>query len=334
MFDRLFNKKKKYVSCEWLEYGIDFDLGVYGSNLKTCCYLSAPGGGNLMYIEGYKGEKVDWVKLFKLRDKYRNIQRSGKTIPQCLGCVFLKEKEWEKSNIITHVIFDHWTHCNCKCSYCYTEEDKKSYNNLKTYNVLPVVKDMLQKNVLKPGGAIGFGGGEPTMLYEFEELIELLLDRGFSNIRVPSSGLKYSPIIEKGISSGALTVVVSIDSATSETYKTIKQIDGFDIVCENIKKYGSFQKKPVNVISKYILIPSVNDTIEEIDKWLDFNKQNNILSIVIDIENSWMNKIRNNPNSHAFDLIEYVLGKSKELGFVRCDVCDRAQHLLKERRPT
>lgn len=63
---------------------------------------------------------------------------------------------------------------------------------------------MLEKNILKPGGAIGFGGGEPTILEEFEELISILLDKGFTNIRVPSSGIKYSEIIEKGISKGQL----------------------------------------------------------------------------------------------------------------------------------
>lgn len=325
-----FKKTKKYVSCQWVEYGIDFDLGVYGSNIKMCCYLSAPGGGNTMLIKDYKGEKIDWRNFFELKNKYRDIQRSGKTIPECSGCVFLEEKEWIQKDEINHVIFDHWTNCNCKCTYCYTEEDKALYNNLKTYNVLPIIKDMLAKKILKPGGAIGFGGGEPTMLDEFEELINLLLEKGFTNIRVPSSAIKYSSIIEKGIAAKQLTVVVSVDSGSRETYKTIKQLDMYDKVCENLKKYAQAQTESGNVISKYIIIPGINDNIEEIDNWLKFNIENNISSIVIDIENSWLQKNRNNQDLQVYNLIEYVRKKASEMNIQKCDICDRALHLLKE----
>ncbi len=330
-WDKIFKKSKKYVSCPWIEYGLDFDLGVYGSNLKLCCYLSAPGGGNAFLIKDYYGEKIDWKKLFSLRKKYRKIQQSGKTVPECVGCVFLEEKEWEQVDEVRHIVFDHWTHCNCKCTYCYTEDDKQMYNSLKPYNVLPIIKDMLDKKILKPGGAIGFGGGEPTMLQEFDELIDLLLDNGFTNIRVPSSALKYSNIIEKGISSGQLTVVVSVDSGSAHTYKKIKQIDAYKLVCENLINYSKAQKEYGSVISKYILIPEVNDTVEEINSWLDFNKENNILSIVIDIENSWLERLKSQPEHKVFELIEYVQKRSLELGFVRCDIADRAAHLLKER---
>lgn len=328
--DRFFKKTKRYTSCEWIEYGMDFDLGVYGSNLKICCYLSAPGGGNTKLIENYKGEKIDWREFFKLKNKYKKIQESGKTIPACKGCVFLEERDWFQKDEITHIVFDHWTHCNCKCIYCYTEEDKALYNSLKTYNVLPIIKDMLDKNILKPGGAIGFGGGEPTMLDEFDELITLLLEKKFINIRVPSSAIKYSPIIEKGIASKQLTVVVSVDSGSRETYNKIKQLDLYDKVCENIKKYSNAQVEPGYVISKYIIIPGINDNTEEIDRWLKFNQENNISYVVIDIENSWLNKIRTSPDERICDLIKYVKNKAAELNFKHCDICDRAMHLLKE----
>ena len=56
---------------------------------------------------------------------------------------------------------------------------------------------MLEKKILVPGGEVSFGGGEPTILPEFDKLIDLFLKNGFWNIRVPSSGIKYSKIIEK-----------------------------------------------------------------------------------------------------------------------------------------
>jgi len=291
--------------------------------------MSAPGGGNSMIFEDYHGEKIDWEKFFKIKNEYRKIQKSGETVEGCKGCVFLEEGYWLQEDYIDSIIFDHFTKCNCACKYCYTEEDKKRYNKLKTYNIYPIIKDMFDKKIIRLGGAIGFGGGEPTILPEFDKLIKLFLKNGFHNMRVPSSGIKYSRIIAEGISTGQLSVVVSIDSSSRETYKNIKQIDAFNKVCKNLKKYSKAQKNSYNVISKYIIIPYVNDNKEEIDNWLKFNKENNIGIIVIDIENSWLNKYRQSkPDERIVDLMKYVQEKSREMNFYRLEICDRAKYLL------
>ena len=320
---------EKYTSCKWLESGVCFDNGVYGSNVKLCCYMSAPGGGNSMIFEDYHGEKIDWDAFFHIKNEYRKIQKSGGTVPGCRGCVFLETKPWLQENYIDNLLFDHFTKCNCNCTYCYTQEDKKKYNSLKTYNIYPIVKDMFDKGLIRRGGAIGFGGGEPTILPEFDKLIKLFLKNGFDDMRVPSSGIKYSSAIAKGIETGQLSVVVSIDSGCRETYKKIKQIDAYEKVCKNLKKYSKAQKRFFNVISKYIIIPEVNDTKEEIDKWLQFNRENKILVLIIDIENSWLNKYRNDkPDERIIDLIRYVQFKAREMKFVRLEICDRAKYLL------
>lgn len=323
-------KKERYISCKWLESGVCFDNGVYGSNVKLCCYVSAPGGGNSMIFKNYHGEKINWNEFFKIKENYRQIQKSGNTVKGCEGCVFLEEREWIQANYIDSIIFDHFTKCNCRCTYCYTEEDKKRYNSLKTYNIYPIIKDMFDKKIIRKNGAIGFGGGEPTILPEFDKLISLFLKNDFDNIRVPSSGIKYSKAIEKGINSGQLSVVISIDSSCRETYKKIKQIDAFDKVCNHLKKYAKAQKKSFNVISKFIIIPDINDTKQEIDNWLTFNKKNNIEIIVIDIENSWLNKYRNSkPDENIINLIKYVIQKSQEMNFHKLEICDRAKYLIK-----
>ena len=149
----------EYISCEWLENGMDFDVGVYGS-------------------------PIDWEEFWKLKNHYRNIQKSGQTVKECTDCVFLRKDNWEEGNHIKSVIFDHFTRCNCDCVYCYTHDDKYKYNTLKSYNVMPIIRDMVERGIFVPGGQIGFGGGEPTMLEEFEELINYLLDHGFDNISI------------------------------------------------------------------------------------------------------------------------------------------------------
>ena len=64
-------KYEKYISCKWLESGVCFDNGVYGSNVKLCCYMSAPGGGNTMIFEDYHGKKINWDEFFRIKQEYR-----------------------------------------------------------------------------------------------------------------------------------------------------------------------------------------------------------------------------------------------------------------------
>lgn len=322
-------EKQKYISCKWLESGVCFDNGVFGSNVKLCCYISSEGGGNSMIINDYHGEKIDWNEFFRIKNEYRNIQKNGQTVDGCKGCVFLEEKEWNQENYIDSIVIDHFTKCNCNCIYCYTAENKKYYNSLKTYNLYPILKDMVDKKILRKNGSIGFGGGEPVLLPEFDKIIDLLIKNNFDDIRVPTSGIKYSKMIEKGISTGQLSVNISLDCSSKETYKRIKQVNAFDIVCKNLKKYAKAQKNSYNVICKYIIIPGINDNKEEIDNWLKFNKENNIGIIVIDIENSWLNKYRQTgPDSKIIDLLRYVREQSEKMQFYRLEVCDRARYLI------
>ncbi len=317
----------KYVSCEWIENGMDFDVGVYGSNIMMCCYVSCPGGGNIMLKRNFDGSLIDWKEFWKIKNSYRNIQKSGETIKECTGCVYLHQDNWSQKNNIKSIIFDHFTKCNCDCVYCYTHEDKAKYNSLKNYNVLPVIKDMVAKGIFIPGGQIGFGGGEPTMLDEFEELINFLIDNNFDNISIPTSAIKYSPVIERGVSLGKIHVQNSIDCGSRETFIKIKGIDAYNKVIENMRKYSKVKSENDGVISKYIICPGYNDNKEEIDKWLNTCKNIGIRTVVISVENIWLKGHRRDGNSEVIKLVEYILNKGKNM-FASCKGENHVMQLL------
>ena len=112
-------------------------------------------------------------------------------------------------------------------------------------------------------------------------------------------------------------------------YKKIKQVDAFNTVTKNLIRYAKAQRGFYNVVSKYIIIPETNDTIEEINNWLNFNKENNIEYIVIDIENSWLTKYREDkPDERIIELLKYVVQRAKEMKFHRVEICDRARYLV------
>ncbi len=313
----------KYLSCRYIEHGIDFEH----TRLETCCFTCHSGGGHITLKQEYAGESIDWEKLFEQKRKYRLDHRNGNLTPNCTGCVFLEEREWDEEDYINFLQFNYWIACNSKCTYCYEVQNKKMFDKIKPYNSLPVIKDMIEKKILRPGGEVSFGGGEPTIAPEFEDLIRLLTANGFKNMRIHSSGIKYSPAIAEAIQKGVLNVVISIDSGCEKTYKKIKRVNAYKKVLENMKKYALANQKEYGfVISKYIIIPNVNDNRTEIDLWLNSVVACKGRWIALDIEDVWYKTNRSVISSYYLDLVNYVLTKAKLLN-MKVELYDRARGL-------
>lgn len=304
----------KFKSCHWIAHGLNFEPG----HLEMCCLRCHVGGGNLFVKIPYNGEKMDWDELFELKRAYIEENKQGYINPKCEGCFNISENEWhEDEHYFNYIHFNHWTHCNCNCVYCFTEEDKERFNRSRYYNVLPVIKDMFEKKLFRKGGEITFAGGEPTILDEFEDLINLLIDNGVERIVIHTSGIKYSPALARGINKGVIDVVVSLDSGSEKTFKTIKGVNAYNKVVKNLKLYVEAEN-PENqplVATKYILMPNINDNIEEAEKWITVTAESGARSIVLDIEHEWFRRQRELSAlpKHARDVLSYICKRADEL---------------------
>lgn len=330
MFDKIksfFVKKsikQKYVSCEYVQHGFNVDY----EDIKMCCFNCHEGGGRQILIDKYDGRMINWKKFFKQKREMRELNKKGIILERCKGCIFLKEREWDDEDYINYMVFNHWTQCNCKCKYCFTNEQSDFFNGRKNYNMYPVIKKLADMGMIRGGGEIGFGGGEPALLPEFEPLVNLLLDCGCDNIRVHSSGVKYSSAIERGLAEGKLTLVVSVDSGTPETYQNIKRVNHFNKVWENLKLYASKQtENKFKAKTKYIIYPGYNDNKEEVDKWFDLTVQAGIRSVVLDIEGGWYEHNKYNVPDYLYELLEYCWQKAQDLGMQNVELYDRANHM-------
>lgn len=315
----------KYTSCIHLEHGITF----FSNSVQICCISSHQGGGSIVEIPNYKGELIDWDKFFEKRNQLREGARNGVTPDKCSGCYYLKEQEWNKENYIDEVLIGHFTHCNCNCIYCYTEADKKFFNANRTYNIYPVIKDMIEKKILSKNATITFGGGEPTILQEFEELVYLLLDYDVYNIRIHSDGIKYSPAIEKGLKLGKITLITSVDSSSKEIYEKIKQVPCFDKVWENLAKYAKTKNGLIR--TKYVLIPGVNDNLKEVKNWLKKTYDSGIKHIAFDIEDNWFKAKRENIPQYIYVIFDFVNQCYSQYNIESCELYERAYNLKVDR---
>ena len=315
----------RYKSCVWIENGINFDIDSY----KVCCLYSAKGGGNTIIKDNYKGEKVNWDDVFKFKKMIKDMHKNGETYPNCEGCLYLEDKDWLDDHTKISVInLDYWTKCNSRCRYCFTMEDKDRYNKRKNYNFLPILKDMVKRNIISPAGHISFGGGEVTLLPEFEKVLNIFLDYKFPLIIIHSSCIKYSKAIERGLKEGSVSLIVSVDAGSKSMHKKVKQVNSYDKVWKNLKNYAKYQKNPEQVKSKYIVIPDVNDSRFEIDLWLYKAKENGINFVYQEIESSYFYARRSDMPDYIFSLFDYTRRKARELG-LKYELYERAQHMMK-----
>ena len=314
----------KYKSCYWIESGINFDINSY----KVCCLYSAKGGGNTVIKEKYKGEPVNWEEVFEFKKMMKNMHKRGEIYPKCEGCIFLEEKDWPDNHYkISMINLDYWTKCNSKCSYCHTMLDKDRYIRYKNYNFLPILKYMIKRDILRPNGHVSFGGGEVTLLKEFDKLLNIFMDYGFPLTRIHSSCIKYSKAIEKGLKNGCVDLIVSVDSGSKEMHKKIKQVNSHDKVWTNLRKYAKQQKNPNGVKVKYIVIPGENDIKQEIDLWLEKSKNNGIKCVLQEIESKWFYARRESVPQEIIELFNYTKERAEDLG-LRYELYERAEHMM------
>ncbi len=342
-YDCTNESKSVFYSCPWIQHGLVF----FKYKLTMCCYCGHSAEGHTLIRDNYSGQALDFEHIFKQKHEFNRLAKKGLIHENCTDCPFLIPRwaeHWEQDgDYISNLYISHWTECNSKCIYCFAAQHPEEFDNRnKTYSVLPIIKNMLKENILRRGGSIHFGGGEPTMLPEFEDIIRLLLDYKFYDLRVHTSGIKYSPILERGIREGRLRVIVSVDAGCRETFKEIKRVDAYDIVRENVKKYASAQVLRRHALTpdlymlgsicagtKFIIIPGINDTEEEVENWIKRDVQDGIHTTIIDIEENWYKENEQNLPQSIFDFIYTIYNLSKKYG-THFELYERVENMLLE----
>lgn len=313
----------RYKSCHLIEHGISINV----DSIQACCLSREFNKGQLPIIEKYENNKINWDELFEIKRRHRKHQ-SVMDLKFCEGCYNLREEDWDDEDYISYINFDHWSQCNSNCIYCGVQSYKPKTKN----NVLNAIKELIKQGKFKNTGEITFQGGEPTILKEFENLLKLFVKQG-SKVRIHSSGILFSRAIREGLKKGAVSVVISPDSADENTYKIIKRVNKSKQVWDNIKHYRKNLKGGnENLVKvKYIIIPGINDNFEEINLFLNKIKELDIKSIIIDIEYTYANKNINAISKHVYILMDYIEHFAGENN-INYELYDSAKYAVQNRK--
>ncbi|MGM9994178.1 MAG: radical SAM protein [Candidatus Avigastranaerophilus sp.] len=298
-----------YKSCDMVEHGLAFTY----DNILLCCL------SNEKYIiePDFEGKTLDLDKIVEQKRALRERFRSGDILPQCKNCHNLKEQDWDDEDYINNLFICHWTKCNCDCFYCYYADNKPFFQKVKSYNFMKILNELKKKNLFKSNGEINIAGGEPTVLKEIDSVIEFCLKNGARNITVNSNCIDYKKSIAKALNKDKLLFTVSLDCSDREMYKKIKRRDAFDRVIRNLKKYIKAQGEiKHNVRVKYIILPGVNDSIEQVEKWITLCYDIGVKQIILDLETNYYLTNKNNIPDNIYEIIKYTEKKAKDLGIM------------------
>lgn len=277
------DNEKKYLDCSFLKSSLHF----FFDNIRACC----SNVDGIVFYKNFENIAIDLDRIFSMRKQViENINNEcySDGIPDfCQNCCktekFLSNKKIDKiENKINTIYFHNVMTCNAHCCYC-VYKDKRG--NKQLYNVLPVVKELIARDLIAENSIFYMSGGEITISPEFEELFSLLSNYKSPFIEVFTSGIKYSEAIKQSFVNDRTTLIISLDAGSRETYKKIKAVDCFDKVINNIKTYVDFSDNAKRkIFLKYILVDDINDNTEELQKFVNVVSDLGIERIRLDFD--------------------------------------------------
>ena len=312
----------KMYRCRYLAHGLYIHYFCFRH-----CHLSihSPKERNNNYIIQYEGpkDKADWDEIFRQKNELVQNMRNGDIPPFCKGCHWIEEFDENSpeqflsdfDKYIDMIWIGHSNECNANCIYCFSYQEILEHRTYKPYDIFPLFKEMLSKKIYNiekaPQAHISFAMGEPVILKKFDDIIKLFAKYGNKHFALYTNGIKFSKMAAKLLATEGvdIQIVISLDAGTREVFKTVKKVDKFKDVCNNIKKYAAAAQKynPTALGVKYIIIPNVNDNKEEIDKWFDIciNKLG-VKYLIADIEEKWFVRQNGEVPEYVKDLLRYI----------------------------
>ncbi len=241
--------QEAYHSCAFIEGGVVF----WPKWLTPCCVLHSNGLAGQPVITEFSGGELPLEKIQAWRDRTIAAHKREEFLPDCKGCPQLVKRAWgaQPQHSIHMITIAHYTHCNLRCNYCYTVlRPEVTIKAKKVYDLLSIFKQLIESKVLPPQAEIRFSGGEPTILPEFEDMLDLVSAYG-PRLRIYTNAVVRSAAILRALAQHRVELVLGIDAATDQVYKEVKGRNVNNQVWNNVAAYVAID--PDNCWAKMII---------------------------------------------------------------------------------
>lgn len=303
-----------YKSCEESLHTICF----MPEGLRHCMYIIPENAPPVIPI--FSNRPVNPEFVFDLKCEIEEMRMEGYIQSDCENCFRACVKDFDYENYINKVLISHKRDCNANCTFCYNKYDA----NIK-YNPYKILPQLEQFKPYFKDCEMHFGGGEPTIWDEFDDIIDFAIKEKFKKIFIATNGSVYSEKLAEAIKNGIAEPVFTTDTANADLFHTVKGLN-FEEVTENIKKYLSFDTEKSAIHNKYIIIPNVNDNEDSIREWVEYNERLGIRNLAVDIEAIFFNENRGHIDEKYKNLVLFAENLILEKG-IKCDLYSFASQM-------
>ena len=226
--------------------------------------------------------------LFDTYENFGSIQKlllalqNGQIPTECLGCPSLQEIEYERNSyLFSDINLSHFTQCNLDCNYCMSNSNTafRIVDAKDAPTLVGFFKKLLDDGYLDPHAIVRFGGGEPTLLPEFTDLVRFFSNCG-ARIWMQTNAVKFSPAIVE-CKDSITDLVISQDSATHETFKLIKGSGSSKRTWLNVEQYA--KDCPDQLMLKFIIL---DGNFHEVRDFVARASELNVRRIACDIDHN------------------------------------------------
>lgn len=234
-------------TCDALEKGLVFFRG----RLDACCVTHHGDRGHAVLVERFDGGEFPLGEVLEARKRILEQLQSPEGHPTCEGCIKLvKRKPLPRHYIFEDIIFAHHTHCNLRCHYC--DSVQPGFKHVeRPPKLFPIIRDLVGRGTIAPRSQIGWSGGEPTLLEEFDDMFAFFARMGTRQV-VATNAVFLSKSMLQWIPTSLHRMYISVDAGTRETYRLIKGKDAFEEVWAHVAEYIKVGGR--RVIPKMILV--------------------------------------------------------------------------------
>lgn len=313
--------KDKYLGCEEFLHTVSFTP----SGIRHCMNMLPENAPPLIPV--VLGHIPTAKEIIDIKNDIEFDRRYGGLQYGCENCQNIRFSTHNNQPYINKILIAHKNDCNLDCSFCY---NKLSAEKQLNYNVIECLNNI--KPLLKYGFELHFGGGEATIWEEFDEICDFAVKEKAKYITLSTNGLVFSEKLAELLKMGIAYITLSTDTANKETYRNLKNAD-FDIVTENIKKYVACQKYPAAIKNKFIIIPEVNDSENEIQNWVDYSVKLGIRVLALDLESTFFYNNRYNIPQRIKDLLNFAQEEIENAGCQLILYSFASQLLYDEKNP-
>lgn len=274
---------KESWSCPDLHHS----LFVAPNELRHCCkrfFVDGELCGDVPIFDiSNDPESFSVARILQAKKKLHNQINQDEKTP-CSGCPWLEKRQWGafEQFELRHLSLEPHSVCNLRCSYC---SDTYYGGKWPKYDLMELLAGLLQDAKIAKDLSVVWGGGEPTLLKNFDEIFSMVLNhfKPASN-RVFSNAMIVNSTLLKYLKQGKVTMTTSIDAGTEDVFKLVRGKAGLYKVLENLRIY--LENGAIGITIKYIFTNG-NSSQDQVQKFINEIKSFNLTSCSFQISSDF-----------------------------------------------